>query len=93
MVISDHPERMDINVPVSGLGGPGGGGDWFHVNGIDTIGPGPGLQLKTAGEEIFIIDHSTTAEAATSSGGNSGMGGDFLYRWGHPDSYDTPAPR
>ena len=44
--------------------------------------------------EVFIIDHSTTtAEAATHEGGNSGMGGDILYRWGNPANYDTPGNR
>jgi hypothetical protein len=40
--------------------------------------------------EMWVIDHSTTtAEAAGHSGGNSGMGGDLLYRWGNPQAYDA----
>lgn len=38
--------------------------------------------------EWYIIDHSTSmAEAATNKGGNSGKGGDILYRWGNPAAY------
>jgi len=40
--------------------------------------------------EFWVIDHSTTtAEAAGHTVGNSGMGGDILYRWGNPLTYDA----
>ena len=88
-VVADHPELMDINAVSGGGGGPGGGGDWFHVNGIhyneslDQI-----VMSSRHASEIYVIDHSTTtSQAASHSGGNAGMGGDFLYRWGNPSNY------
>jgi hypothetical protein len=79
--VSANPHRMNINYKATK--------DWWHMNGIDY---NPELdQIIISSHymnEIYIIDHSTTtAEAATSSGGNSGKGGDFLYRWGNPAAY------
>jgi len=91
-IISDHPELLDINYGNAGSsGGPGGAnGDWRHHNAIayneqlDQI-----IMSSRHGDEVMIIDHSTTTEeAASHSGGNSGKGGDFLYRWGNPQAYD-----
>jgi hypothetical protein len=87
--ISDHPELIDINMIQSQGGGPGGG-DWFHVNGVDYNEDLNQIVFSSRfASEIYIIDHSTTTnQAASHSGGNSGMGGDILYRWGNPSNYN-----
>jgi hypothetical protein len=79
--IASNPQRFNLTLVTSS--------DFFHLNGIDY---NPELdQIVFSSHmlnEVFIIDHSTTtAEAATHSGGNAGKGGDFLYRWGSPDNY------
>jgi len=88
--ISDNPELININM-IQAQGGPGGGGgDWFHVNGVDYNEDLDQIAFSSRfASEIYIIDHSTTTtEAASHSGGNSGMGGDILYRWGNPSNYE-----
>lgn len=63
----------------------------LHMNSVD-YNPERDLVMVSVPRpsEIWIIDHSTTtAEAATSSGGRHGMGGDFIYRWGNPWAYKT----
>lgn len=87
-VVSDHPELVDINF-VSNL--PNSlGADWNHINAVDYNEELDQIMLSVHHfGEIWIIDHSTTTqEAAGHSGGNSGMGGDLLYRWGNPQTYD-----
>jgi len=88
-VVGDHPELLDINMPLGGIGGPGSA-DWLHLNGIDYNEEFDQIILSSHfTDEFYIIDHSTTIEeAAGHSGGSSGMGGDILYRWGSPENYD-----
>ena len=83
--ISDFPELIDINMISQGPPG----GDWFHVNGVDYNEDLDQIVFSSRfASEIYIIDHSTTtAEAASHSGGNSGIGGDIMYRWGNPANY------
>ncbi len=79
--IADHPELFDINL--------GPNGDWQHLNSVDydPVRDHIVISARTL-SELYVIDHSTTTEeAASHSGGNSGMGGDFLYRWGNPQNY------
>lgn len=90
-VVADHPELFDINmIPKSGR--PARDGDWFHVNGVDYNEDLDQIAFSSRlASEIYIIDHSTTtAEAASHTGGNSGKGGDILYRWGNPANYGAP---
>lgn len=86
-VVADHPELIDINFGASGS-------DWMHFNAIDYNAELDQIVVTLRFfHEIWVIDHSTTtAEAATHSGGNSGMGGDLLYRWGNPQAYDRGGP-
>lgn len=89
-VIADHPELIDINLAVAG--GPGGGTDWMHFNGVNYNPERDEIVISSHElDEIYVIDHSTTTEeAASHSGGNRGRGGDILYRWGKPSNYDAP---
>ena len=88
-VVSEHPELLDINF-VGATGNQAGRADWMHCNGIDYNAALDQIALSCKNtNEFYIIDHSTTtAEAAGHTGGNSGKGGDFLYRWGNPQAYD-----
>jgi len=81
--IVDHPELLDINYQTSK--------DWLHMNGIDYNALLDQIVISSHNlNEMYVIDHSTsTAEAAGHTGGNSGKGGDFLYRWGNPAAYQA----
>ena len=60
-----------------------------HVNSVDYH-PGKDQILLSSFiyNEIWIIDRSTTIqEAAGTSGGRSGKGGDLLFRFGNPEAY------
>lgn len=87
-VVADHPELFDINV----TGGPtaNGGKNWMHINSIDYNPMMDQIIINSFFlSEFFIIDRSTTTEQAASHiGGNSGFGGDLIYRWGNPQNYD-----
>ena len=89
-VVSENPRLMDINFGNVGNFSPGGTkADWIHFNAIAYNSDLDQITLSSRhNSEIYIIDHSTTTEeAASHTGGNSNMGGDFLYRWGNPQVY------
>jgi len=81
--IVNHPELLNVNYMTTK--------DWMHCNGLDYNPILDQIALSSHNlNEWYIIDHSTTTtEAASHSGGNSGKGGDFLYRWGNPPAYQA----
>jgi len=89
-VVADHPELVDVNGWVEA--GKSIHPFWNHMNSIDYNPDEDQIVLSVRGSsELWVIDHSTTsAEAAGHTGGRSGKGGDLLYRWGNPETYDAP---
>lgn len=89
--VRNNPGKLDINVAeIQGVGPTGQySGDWMHANSVhynETLDQIIISCRRT--NEFYIIDHSaTTEEAESNQGGNSGVGGDFLYRWGNPQNY------
>jgi len=86
-IVSEHPELLDLDVLNESI-------DWnffetFMINSFDYNAELDqiAISVRKMGE-VIIIDHSTTTEeAAGHTGGNSGKGGDILWRWGNPANY------
>ena len=85
---SDHPELIDLNFVERPIP------DWIHMNSV-AYHPGRDQIMLSARtfDEVWVIDHSTTTlEASGHTGGDSGKGGDLLYRWGNPFAYFAGSP-
>lgn len=82
-VVIEHPELVDLNYINSSAT------DFTHVNAVDYNADLDQIMVSPRHlNEIMIIDHSTTTvEAIGHIGGNSGVGGDIMWRWGNPAGY------
>lgn len=82
--LADHPGKVNINYPTNTIQN-----SWFHINAIDYNEELDQIVVSVPTyNEIWILDHTTTtAQAASNSGGLSGTGGQLMYRWGNPATY------
>ncbi|MBK9249432.1 MAG: aryl-sulfate sulfotransferase [Ignavibacteria bacterium] len=86
--ILDHPELINLNYQANKVEVLG---DWIYLNSVSYNAELDQIIVSSYDfDEIWILDHSTTtSEAASHSGGKSGKGGDILYRWGNPVTYNA----
>jgi hypothetical protein len=89
-VVANNPSLINLNY----FPGLSTNVDWIHLNSIDYNEALDQIIVSSHTFcEFWIIDHSTTtAQAATNSGGNSGIGGNLMYRWGNPQAYGRGNP-
>jgi len=90
-VVTNHPELLNINYEDTTETGFGARSlDWVHVNAVTYNSDLDQIMISARSiSEIWLLDHSTTtAQAASHSGGKHNKGGDLLYRWGNPSAYN-----
>ena len=93
--VDDHPRRIDINYHYwfSRGGSPPpqgqkGGGDWMHTNSVHYSPELDQVVLSVREfDEFWIIDRGALTEET------AGPGGDLLYRWGNPSTYQQGDPK
>ena len=90
--VVDSPNKLNINYKAGNPFSPANPGppDWLHMNSVQYHEGRDEIMLSARNtNEVYIIDHSTTTEeAASNEGGNSGKGGQLLFRWGNIEAYD-----
>ncbi|MDG1572090.1 aryl-sulfate sulfotransferase [Robiginitalea sp. M366] len=91
--IAENPGRIDLNYVAEADTWEQPNGDIMHANAIayDPVNDAIFISANFF-SEVWVIDHSTTtAEAAGSTGGAYGKGGDLIYRFGNPEAYRNQA--
>jgi len=89
--IVKSPQRINLNFVPTGTGADTHIADWAHFNAIAYNAKTDQILVSTREfSEVWMIDHSTTtAQAAGKTGGKSGKGGDLLWRYGNPQTWNA----
>ena len=91
-VVAEHPELVDVNFTLAesaAVAREAARETWTHANSLDYNAEFDQIMISVRHfSEVWIIDHSASAEeSAGHTGGNAGKGGDLLYRWGNPRAH------
>ena len=83
--VANNPQRININYNLKS------DGDFMHANGLSYDADKDLLYISVNFfSEVWVVDHSTTTnEASSTSGGKYNKGGDLLYRFGNPSAYNN----
>jgi len=83
--ISQNPQLINFNYLIED------NGDNWHANGIDVDTDKDVIYISVNYyNEVWVIDHSTTTlEAMSNNGGNYNKGGNLIYRFGNPATYNN----
>ena len=86
-----YPHRVNVNFVPTGLGADTHIADWAHFNAIAYNAKTDQILVSSREfSEVWMIDHSTTtAQAAGKTGGKSGKGGDLVWRYGNPQTWNA----
>lgn len=86
-----NPQLVNFNYVPTGIGADTHIADWAHWNAIAYNATTDQILVSSREfSEIWMIDHSTTTEeAAGHTGGRYGKGGDLLWRYGNPASWNA----
>ena len=89
--LAKYPHRVNVNFVPTGLGADTHIADWAHFNAIAYNAKTDQILVSTREfSEVWMIDHSTTtAQAAGSTGGKSGKGGDLVWRYGNLQTWNA----
>ncbi|THD65892.1 hypothetical protein E7Z59_15055 [Robertkochia marina] len=89
--IGESVRKININYKDEAIASIPDNGDVMHANGITYDEKNDLIYMSVNYySEVWVIDHSTTTEEASgSTGGNYGVGGDLVYRFGNPSAYNN----
>lgn len=87
--VGSSPNKIDVNYRDEAVSINPDNGDIMHANAVVYDAESDLIYISVNYfSEVWVIDHSADVEEVkTGAGGNYGLGGDLVYRFGNPQAY------